>query len=122
MSELKTKPVEIKLNNVSYGLSFTINAIDEIQDHYDKSIEDLAEILSDQRKIFSNLRYLLTILINENVDIQNDNGANLKHVTEKYVGRYINTNNLGEFSNAIFMAFSKGSPQSDEESPNEVTE
>lgn len=124
MSELKTQSNKITLNGTEYGLSFTINAIDEIQDHFDKPISELSDIMQDQKKIFANLRYLLFVLINEDIDIQNDNLAEkLPHVTEKYVGRYITPSNLGEFSTAILKSFSNNTPASDDDDiPNAVTE
>ena len=122
MSELKSKSTKVTLNNVEYGLNFTINAIDEIQDHFDIAIENLGEVLQDARKVFSTVRYIISVLINENIDVQNDAGAKLPHISEKYVGRYLTVDNIPTFSNAILNAFVNGKPESDEESPNLTTE
>lgn len=123
MSDLKTQSNTIVINNKEYGLRFTINAIDEIQDHFDKPIAELSEILQDQRKIFANLRYLITVLINEDIDIQNDNGASLPHINEKYIGRYITPANFNILSSAILKSFSNGMPENTEDDiPNAMSE
>ncbi|EQB20076.1 hypothetical protein UNSWDHB_2662 [Dehalobacter sp. UNSWDHB] len=61
----------------------------------------LDEVLAGKESI-KNLRWLLTLLLNEGKD---DGDAEL---TEKEVGRMIHTGNFNEVKSAIFKAFSLG--------------
>ncbi len=117
MSDLRPTPHKIKLGGEEFGLLFSINVIDEIQDHFDISISQLTDVLKDQRTIFRNLKYILTVLINEGID---DEESGRAHVEERWVGRKITANNLQNLTKDILSAFSEGSPESDEEdiSPN----
>lgn len=129
MSDLNTKSNTITINGQEYGMRFTINAIDDIQDHFDIPISDLSSVMSDERHSIRNLRYLITVLINEDIDIKNDAGANIPHVNERYIGRYINSSNMSDFIKSVYGCFTDGSPKSEEkddfidsEIPNELTE
>ena len=102
MSDLNTKSNTITINGQEYGMRFTINAIDDIQDHFDIPISDLSSVMSDERHSIRNLRYLITVLINEDIDIKNDAGANIPHVNERYIGRYINSSNMGDFIKSVY--------------------
>lgn len=120
MSDLRPKPRKIELGGKEFGLLFSINAIDDIQDHFDIPIASLIDLLRDERKIFKNLRYLLTVLINEAIDDE-ENGQ--PHVEERWVGRKITPENIHGLSESILQAFSEGSPEvEDEEIPNVKSE
>lgn len=122
MSDLRPKPHKINLGGEEFGLLFSINAIDEIQDHFDISISQLSDLLKDQRTIFKNLKIILTVLINEAID---DEEAGRAHVEERWVGRKITANNLKALTTDILLAFSDGSPEGDgdeDEGPNVTSE
>jgi hypothetical protein len=114
MSDMNPKPTPIKLGDKEYGLLFTINAIDDIQDHFDIAILDITELLNDPKKQIKAIRYLLTVLINEGIDWQNDHGGDEPHVDERYVGRLITAQNINYVVGSILAAFSSGAPESDE--------
>ena len=127
MSDLQPKPYQIKLGGQEFGLLFSLNAIDEIQEHFDISISKLGELLKDERSLFKNLRYILMVLINEAIDDENDEFTSTEkerrlYVDEKWVGRKITANNFKQLTTDIILAFSEGSPKSDEENPNEQSE
>lgn len=123
MSDLRPKGTKIKLGKEEYGLRFTLNAIDDIQDHFDMAIEDLNKLFDDSKTRFKNLKYLLTLLINEDIDCVNDEtGEEIPHVDERFVGRHIDSNNMKEIMETILRAFTNATPESDEESPNEASE
>lgn len=128
MSDLRPKPYKIKLGGQEFGLLFSLNSIDEIQDHFNISISQLTELMNDERSVFKNLRYLLTVLINEAIDDENDGFSSTEskeqrlHVDERWVGRKISTNNFKQLTNDILRAFAEGSPESEEEDPNEKSE
>lgn len=127
MSDLKPKGRKIKLGGHEYGLRFTLNAIDDIQDHFDIPIQQLTELLKDEKSRVKNLRYLLTVLINEDIDCVNDelisseSKERLLHLDERYVGRQINVGNVQEIMGQVIRSFSDGAPESEgeeEEDPN----
>jgi len=120
MSDLRPTPHKIKLGGEEFGLLFSINVIDEIQDHFNISISELTNVLKDQRTIFKNLKYILTLLINEGID---DEESGHPHVDEKWVGRKITANNLQGLTKDILLAFSEGTPKSEgDEIPNGMSE
>ena len=112
MSDLRPRGVKIRLGSKEYGMRFTLNAIDEIQEHFDIPISQLAELFKDGKTQIKNLRYLLTVLINEDIDCVNDEtGEKQPHVEESYVGRHLDLSNMTELMSAIFKAFNKGAPE-----------
>ena len=82
MSDLQPKPTIINLGGKEYGLLFTINVIDAVQDKFDIAISQLADLMRDDRKTFKVLRFLLAEMINEAID---DAGNGEKHVDERAV-------------------------------------
>jgi len=116
MSDLKPTGVKIKLGNQEYGMRFTLNVIDDIQEHFDIPISQLGELFTDEKKQIKNLRFLLMKLINEDIDcVMDETGKKIPHVDERYVGRHIDTNNMHELMNLIFRVFSEGIPKAEED-------
>ena len=99
MSAIKDGRLPIVLDKERH-LLFSLNVIDEMQDKFG-GFDRLDEVLKGKDSI-KNLRWLLTLLLNEGAD---DGEAEL---TEKDVGRMIHTGNFGEVKTAIFKAFSIG--------------
>ena len=123
MSDLRPKGTKIKLGKNEYGMRFTINAIDDIQDKFDITIEDLTKLFKDSKKRFKNLKYLLSLLINEDIDcIKDETGEEIPHVDERYVGRHIDSNNMKDIMETILMTFTNGTPEGDDEAPNAQSE
>lgn len=91
------------LDGKEYHLLFDLNVIDELQDRfggYDKIDEKI-----DQQKCkewVKNLRWLLTILINEGLPEEDT------PFTEKQVGKMINPSNMAQMKSSIYGAFTKG--------------
>lgn len=95
---------------------FSLNVIDELQDKFG-GFDQLDNALQGKESI-KNLRWLLTLLLNEGAE----DGE--KPLTEKEVGRMIHVGNLSEVKTAVFKAFSYGhhggeEPKEDEEDEHE---
>jgi hypothetical protein len=121
MSDLKPTGTKILLGKNEYGMRFTLNAIEDIQEHFDIPISRLAELFKDERKQIKNLKYLLAILINEDMDCET--GEKAQHVEERFVGRYITPQNMKSMMSTIFKAFSDGTPETEEDDlPNAQSE
>ena len=119
MSDLRPKPTEITLGGREFGLLFDLNAIDEIQTRLDIPIAQLFAEIKDQRKGYRALKVVLTILINEAID---DAETNEPRVDERWVGRKVKPADFVTYIKAVLTAFSDGSPEPDDESPNQPGE
>ena len=124
MSDLKPQGTPIRLGKNDYGLRFTLNAIEDIQDHFDIPISKLTDLFNDERKQISNVKYLITLLINENIDYLNDeNETKIEHIDARYLGRQIDAPNIMSMIDAILLSFTGSLPEGEEdESPNEMSE
>lgn len=123
MSDLRPKGTKIKLGNNEYGMRFTLNAIDEIQDHFNISIEDLTDLFQDGKKRIKALKFLLMTLINEDIDcLKDETGEAKDHITEAYVGRHIDASNMQDMMSQILKTFTASLPERDDDSPNSQSE
>ena len=99
MSAIKDGRLPIVLDKERH-LLFSLNVIDEMQDKFG-GFDKLAEMLKGKDGI-KNLRWLLTLLLNEGAGDDED------PLTEKQVGHMIHTGNFDEVRTAIFRAFAMG--------------
>ena len=98
MSAIKDGRVSIMLDKERHML-FDLNAIDAVQDKIG-DIEKLTDYLNDKKNKFRNIRWFMTLLLNEG------RGENEKALTEEQVGRLINWSNFTEVNKAISLALS----------------
>lgn len=113
MSDLRPKHIPLEIGGRQLGLLFDLNAIDEIQDHFDLPISQLTDLLADERKVFKVLRFLLTVLINEAVEDSEDG----EKVSERWVGRKISASDIPILKGKIYEAFTASMPIPDDENP-----
>ena len=99
MSAIKDGRFPIVLDKERH-LLFSLNAIDEMQDKFG-GFDRLDTVLSGKDSI-KNLRWLLTVLLNEGAEDDEE------PLAEKQVGKLIHTGNFAEVKTAIFKAFSMG--------------
>lgn len=117
MSDLRPKSVEIVIGGKKYGLYFSIQATEEIQDHFDISITDLADVLRDQRKLYKNTAFILITLINADIDCLNDDGEKRPHVDEAHIYKYLTAAQCRESIKKIFQAFVDAAPKREGDEP-----
>lgn len=102
MSAIKDGRYPITLNGKDYYLLFSLNALDALQDKYG-GYDKLSDIFNENNKdIFKDLRWLLTMLINEGLE---DGEPEL---TEQKVGKLIHLGNIGMIKTAIYKSFAFG--------------
>lgn len=112
MSALKSGAYPVTLNGKEYGLLFSLNALDEVQEKYG-GYDKLAEVFNEKNpNLFKDTRWLLTLLINEGL-LAEDESAQM--LDEKKVGRLIHAGNLQEVQTAIFKSFAQGTAGDGEE-------
>lgn len=105
MSALKSGAYPVELNGETYGLLFSLNALDEMQEKFG-GYDKLGEIFNEKNKDWvKDTRWLFTLLINEARLAEDENAEPLE---EKKVGRMINAGNLKNVQQAIFAAFASG--------------
>lgn len=122
MSALKSGAYPVTLNGKEYGLLFSLNALDAIQDKFG-SFDKLDEVFnSNNASWIKDTKWLLALLINEARLAENESAELL---TEDKVGRMVHAGNLSDIQNAIFAAFARGTAgdetteERDEETENE---
>lgn len=116
MGALKSGAFPVMLNGKEYGLLFSLNALDEVQEKFG-GYDKLSEVFNkDNPNLFKDTRWLLTLLINEALLAEDDSAQLLE---EKRVGRMIHAGNLQEVQSAIFKAFYKGTAGDTDEEPKE---
>ena len=90
MGALKSGAFPVELNGKEYGLLFSLNALDEVQEEFG-GYDKLSEVFNkDNPNLFKDTRWLLTLLINEALLAEDENAQLLE---EKRVGRLIHAGN-----------------------------
>lgn len=119
MSAIKDGRYPINLNGKDYYLLFSLNALDALQDKYG-GYDRLGDIFNENNKdIFKDLRWLLTLLINEGLEDDEP------EFTEQRIGKLIHLGNIGEIKTAIYKSFAygvNGGEQTEEKDSAEETE
>ena len=119
MSDMKPKGTKIEIGGREFGLRFTLNAIDDIQDHFDTPISELGALLDNEKTRIKTIRYLLTVLINEDIDcIEDETSEKQQHITERWLGRKVDMQNAGGIISKIVKALSGSMPETEDEIPN----
>jgi len=117
MSDLIPKATKIILGKQERGLRFTLKAINDIQDYFDKSILDIGQIMTEDRKQFNNVAYILSILINEDIDALNEDGEKRPHIDDKYVIKHLLLGDYKTATKKIFAAAKDTQIQTDNDEP-----
>lgn len=117
MSDLRPKGVPVILDGEERYLLFTLNVVDEVQDHYDCALEEVIDKLTDKKQSTKTLRYLTMVLLNDEMERFGKEGK--KTYTEKEVGWLITQDNVLEVTVAVLKAYGLSLPEPDEyASPN----
>ena len=119
MSAIKNGIHTVELNGKEYGLLFSLNALDDMQDKfggYDKLSEAFSTSNPDWVK---DTKWLFTLLLNEALFAEDENATPL---TEQQVGRMVHMGNLKNIQQAIFAAFAKGTAGEHEAAGTETEE
>lgn len=129
MSDLKPKGKKIILGYTKqpdgtmtpneFGMRFTLNAIDDIQDKFGVSIEGIESLFKDNKNVMRNLTELLAILINEDsACVFDETGEKRKTVDARFVGRHIDVGNAKATIGVIFDVLNTGMPKAEDDDPN----
>ena len=106
MSKLKYDGIPVEINNMEYNLLFTVNVIDELEEHFEDDITSLKNWMLDGKKVrYKNLAYILYVLVKECIEIRKEDGKEAQDITLEKVRRHINTVNVGDYMLAITEAY-----------------
>ena len=108
MGNLNPKPVEIEFNGKTYGVTFTLNLIDEVQTYFDKPLSDVFNLIIDSPQSVSNLRYMLTLLLNDAPEAESE-------LTQEEVGKKIDIRSFDYYYRKVIEALGISLPDGDEE-------
>ncbi len=121
MSDLRPRGIPVMLNGEERHLLFTLNAIDAIQDEYEKTLSEVLDDIISGEITNHTMRDVLLILLNDEVERENHKhkGKNLEEVTEREIGWLIGLDNQMELIEKILRAYSASLPEAEEEDPNQ---
>lgn len=121
MSDLRPIGIPINIEGAERHLLFTINVYDTVQDKFDASMEEVIDMVVDDRKGIKAIKGVLTELLNDEVDRMNH--GKVEHKFKKYtwqeIGWILRPENISETMFKILEAYGITIPETDEfESPN----
>ena len=111
MGNLNPKPVEIEYCGKIYRCTFTLNCIDEAQEHFDKPLSEITDVIMDGKQTARNIRYLLTLLLNESEDAE-------ETLDERMVGKHIEFRNFDYYFGKIAECIGVSLPDAEDDDPN----
>lgn len=115
MSDLRPKGYPLMVAGVERHLLFTLNAIDEIQDQLDCSLEDAINKLTDKRESAKTMKCVLSVLLTDEAE----RTPGLTGYTPEEIGREIHQGVWQDAVIAVLRAYGLSLPEADEyEHPN----
>lgn len=100
---MQEKIKHITVNGIEYPLVFNLNVMEKIQEEYE-TIEQWGELTDGKEKELDvkALKYGITEMINEGIDIENENSENKRDfLSSKQVGRIITEIGLEKMANDV---------------------
>lgn len=120
MSDLRPKGVPVMIDGVERHLLFTLNVIDNIQEHFDMTLEEVIDLLTDKRKSNQTLKTILMMLLEDEVERKEYTGGagELKKYSQKEIGWLVTVDNVTEILLAVLKAYGLSLPEPGDDFPN----
>lgn len=121
---LRPKGVPIVLDGEERHFLFTLNVIDQLQEHYNCTMMDVFARLANEETVYNTVRYVTYVLLTDEVERAKwkDKNSKLRSVSEKEVGWLVTLDNIREVNRAIVKAYGLSMPEADEDDPNVESE
>lgn len=108
--ETKERRTPLTIGGKTYDIALTLNCIEKFQEKYG-DLENVFDASGEVRE----LKWILAVLINDAVDAYNDDHDDkLEHVTEGFVGRKIDINNIKAYTDVLMQTFGASLPTAEE--------
>lgn len=123
MSDLRPKGTLVMVNGAEHNFLFSLNVVDDLQEHYRLPIDDVIGLMIDEEKTYAALRYILMVLMNDEAErLKYEKAEHVpEQVTERQVGSMVSMMEHIEIFRGILKAYGTSLPEADEfESPNAV--
>jgi hypothetical protein len=119
MSDLRPKGIPVVVDGVERRFLFTLNVIDELQEHYDEPLEDIMDGLTEKQSAVRLLRKIVCMLLNDEALREPEKG--LKQYTEQETGWLISQETILDYTLAVLKAYGAALPEPEEdEDPNQT--
>ena len=112
MSDLRPKGISVNIGGVERRFLFTFAAIDEIQDHFDKPLVEVLEMLKDDRTLYKAAGFIVCTLINDEI-IRNGGKGRGPELME--VMRMLDLSMTARVVRTILKAYGISMPEPDED-------
>ena len=127
MRILRPKGEKLTIDDRTYHLLFNINTIDEIQEYFDKPIDEVLNDTLDikntenKKQSYNKIAYMLATLINQDVERHNKKSEDKwEPVSEEWLKEEILTNETAIQAMALILkAFNGSVDTGDEKNPNQ---
>lgn len=122
MSDLRPKGIPVTIGGEERNFLFTLNAIDDIQDHFEMSLAEIISNLVDKELSYKTMRYIIMALLNDEAEREAAAGEDrYKRVTEKEVGWLVTLENEATIVLALLEAYGYSLPKGEDEDPNQMS-
>lgn len=118
MGKINQRGTSIEIGGVERHLLFTLSVIDELQEHYDKPVSEVLNlIMTDERQAYKCIGYITTVLLND--EIRRNNYYHHTEdplLTEQEVGWMVDVQMAsGDLLKAILKAYGISMAEDDED-------
>lgn len=123
-SDLRPEGLSITLGGEERHFLFTLNVIDELQTHYDKTMFEIFQMLADEKLNMGVVKYIVSTLLTDEAERAKwkDKNSTLRTVSEKEAGWLITNENAFEVNEKIMVAYGFSMPKAEDDDPNEMSE
>lgn len=120
MGVMNNTGTPLNLDGVERHLLFTLNAVDEIQEHFDLPLQEVIGKLLKDDSAEETLKGLLVILFNDEVERLSYNGkeCNIEKVDDRQIGWMLTNDNVIYAITSVLTAYGCDLPKQDEDDPN----
>lgn len=123
-SDLRPEGLSITLGGEERHFLFTLNVIDELQTHYDKTMFEIFQMLADEKLNMGVVKHIVSTLLTDEAERAKwkDKNSTLRTVSEKEAGWLITNENAFEVNEKIMVAYGFSMPKAEDDDPNEMSE
>ena len=112
MSDLQPNGIKVNLDGQEWHFYMTIAAADVIQDHYDKPLQDVMNMLYRERERYSTCAYILSVLTAD--EVRRDK-LSIKPPTESKIRDIVDVPMANKLTMKILQSYGISMPEKDDD-------